>query len=65
MAGMAPGAGSGPAPAVWAALLVGLVFYPNLHGLGPRHAGPFSAYVETGRLDRRPARAILGIASST
>ena len=25
-----------PGPAVWAALLAGLVVYPNLHGLGPR-----------------------------
>jgi 4-amino-4-deoxy-L-arabinose transferase-like glycosyltransferase len=38
-----------PGPAVWAILLAGLVLYPNLQGLGPRNAGPYTVYVETGR----------------
>ncbi len=38
-----------PGPAVWAALLTGLVIYPILHGLGPRNAGPYSVYVDAGR----------------
>jgi 4-amino-4-deoxy-L-arabinose transferase-like glycosyltransferase len=38
-----------PGPAVWAALIAGLVVYPNLHGLGPRNDGPYSVYVATGR----------------
>ena len=38
-----------PGPAVWAALIAGLVVYPNLHGLGPRNAGSVFG------LRRRPA----------
>jgi hypothetical protein len=38
-----------PGPAVWAALIAGLVVYPNLRGLGPRNAGPYTVYVDTGR----------------
>ena len=38
-----------PGPAVWAALLAGIVLYPNLRLLGPINAGPYSVYVETGR----------------
>jgi hypothetical protein len=38
-----------PGPAVWAALIAGLVLYPNLRGLGPRNFGPYSVYVATGR----------------
>ncbi len=38
-----------PGPAVWAAMLAGLVVYPNIHGLGPRNAGPYTVYVSTGR----------------
>ena len=38
-----------PGPAVWGAVLAGLVLYPNLHRLGPHNAGPYSVYVSTGR----------------
>ena len=38
-----------PGPAIWALLFGGLVLYPNLQLLGPRNAGPYSVYVETGR----------------
>jgi Dolichyl-phosphate-mannose-protein mannosyltransferase len=38
-----------PGPAVWGALIAGLIVYPNLHGLGPLNAGPYSVYVSTGR----------------
>jgi 4-amino-4-deoxy-L-arabinose transferase-like glycosyltransferase len=38
-----------PGPAVWAALIAGLVLYPNLQHLGPRNAGPYSVYVSAAR----------------
>ncbi len=37
-----------PGPVVWAALIAGLVIYPNLRLLGPRNTGPYSVYVATG-----------------
>ena len=42
-----------PGPAVWAAMIAGLIVYPNLHGLGPRNAGPYSVYVDDRPMDRR------------
>jgi 4-amino-4-deoxy-L-arabinose transferase-like glycosyltransferase len=37
-----------PGPAIWAAVLAGLVLLPNLRGLGHGTAGPFAVYQETG-----------------
>ncbi len=37
-----------PGPAVWAALIAGVVVYPNLRDLGPRNRGPYAVYVDTG-----------------
>ena len=45
-----------PGPAVWAALLAGFVIYPNLHGLGPRNAGPVFGVCRHRTLDRRSRR---------
>lgn len=38
-----------PGPAVWAAVLAGLVIYPNLHTLGPPNHGPYTVYATTGQ----------------
>ena len=37
-----------PGPAVWAVVVAVLVIVPNMRGLGPINAGPYSVYHETG-----------------
>jgi 4-amino-4-deoxy-L-arabinose transferase-like glycosyltransferase len=44
-----PGERVRPGPAVWAALIAGLIIYPNLRHLGPRNDGPYSVYVTAAR----------------